>query len=112
MDTPGNTPDASDATDEKALRAAMQAPLTRSPAQGLDGLQAKALDPWRRQVGGEQAVALGATAGWRTHPKAWTLDVLALVATAFLLPMGTTPDPALDELLQPDVLSLISPGEL
>jgi hypothetical protein len=100
------------ATDDHSLRAAMQRSLASSPAQGLEGLQARTLEQWREQTRGEPVIALGATAGWRAHPMAWTLTALALVAAVLLLQMANTPDPALDELLQPDVLSLISLGEL
>lgn len=109
MNTPDEIPDTSS---DEALRAAMQEALTRSTTQGLDGLQARTLEQWRLHTPDKPAVALGATAGWRAHPMAWSLTGLALVAAVLLLPMANAPDPALDELLQPDVLSLISLGEL
>ena len=106
MNTPDNTPN------DQALRTAMQRSLAQSPSQGLDGLQAKALAQWREQAHHTPAMALGTSAAWRMHPRAWLAGAAALVAVALLLQPLTAPDPALDELLQPDLLSLISLGEL
>jgi hypothetical protein len=108
MKTTNDTPDT--ATDH-GLRTAMQESLARSPARGLDDLHAKAIAQWRQHAHGAPVVTLGTSAGWQAHPRAWTLAALALAAAAMLL-MNNAPDPALDELLQPDVLSLISLGEL
>lgn len=106
MNTPDNTPG------DQALRTAMQRSLARSPAQGLDGLQANALAQWRQRTQDMPALALGTTAGWRSPSRAWLLGAAALVAVALLLQPATAPDPALEELMQPDLLSLISLGEL
>ncbi len=104
-----NTPD--DTPGDQALRTAMQRSLAQSSTQGLDGLQAKALAQWREHTH-HTPIALGTSAAWRMHPRAWLAGAAALVAVALLLQPITAPDPALDELLQPDLLSLISLGEL
>lgn len=106
MNTPDNTPN------DQALRSAMQRSLARSSPQGLDALQARALAQWREHAQHPPALALGTSAAWRMHPRAWLAGAAALVAVALLLQPLTAPDPALDELLQPDLLSLISLGEL
>jgi hypothetical protein len=106
MNTPDNTPD------DQGLRTAMRRSLAESPAQGLDGLQAKALAQWRQHAQDTAAVALGTSAGWRPLPRVWFLGAAALVAIALLMQPVTFSDPAQDDLLQPDLLSLISLGEL
>ena len=106
MNTPDNTPK------DQALRAAMQRSLAQSPSQGLDGLQARALAQWGEHAHHPPALTLGTSGAWRMHPRAWLAGAAALVAVALLLQPVTAPDPALDELLQPDLLSLISLGEL
>lgn len=106
MNTPDNTPN------DQALRTAMQRSLAQSPSQGLDGLQARALAQWGEHGRHPPALTLGTSAAWRMHPRAWLAGAAALVAVALLLQPVTAPDPALDELLQPDLLSLISLGEL
>ena len=108
MKTPDETPDTAA---DLALRTAMRRSLADSPAQGLDDLQAKVIAQWRQRVQVEPVTALGTSAGWHALPRAWGLAALALAAAALLL-MNTAPDPAMDELMQPDVLSLISLGEL
>lgn len=108
MKTPDDCPDT--ATDQ-ALRTTMRRSLARSPAQGLDDLQAKAIAQWRQHAQVEPVTALGTSAGWHALPRAWALAALAFAAAALLM-MNTAPDPAMDELMQPDVLSLISLGEL
>lgn len=108
-----NTPDDNQHTPaDHALRTAMRRSLARSSAQGLEDLQAKALAQWRQNTLEPQVLALGTSVGWRAPPRAWALAALVLAAAALLLQMTTAPDPTLDELLQPDVLSLISLGEL
>lgn len=107
MKTPDETPDTAA---DLALRRAMRRSLADSPAQGLDDLQAKAMAQWRQHAQVEPVVALGSSAGWHALPRTWALAALALAAAALLL--NTAPDPAMEELMQPDVLSLISLGEL
>ncbi|WP_300653400.1 hypothetical protein [Hydrogenophaga sp.] len=108
MKTPDETPDTAA---DLALRTAMRRSLADSPAQGLDDLQAKAMAQWRQHAQVDPVVALGSSAGWHALPRTWALAALALAAAALLL-LNTAPDPAMDELMQPDVLSLISLGEL
>jgi hypothetical protein len=108
MKTPDDSPNSAA---DQALRTAMRRSLTRSPAQGLDELQSKAMMQWRQHVHVEPVLTLGTSAGWHELPRTWALAALALAAAALLM-MNTAPDPALDELMQPDVLSLISLGEL
>jgi hypothetical protein len=107
-----NMPDpAPDTAADQALRASMQRSLARSPAHGLDNLRTQVVAQWRQRAPGEAVVTLGTTAGWQPPPRAWVLAALAVAAAALLL-MNTASDPSVDELMQPDVLSLISLGEL
>lgn len=103
--------DTVDTGSDDALRASMQRALASTTSPGLEGLQARAMAEWRAHMRADPSLSLGATAGWRAHPRRWGLAVLAL-AVAGLLLLKAAPDPAQDELLQPDVLSLISLGEL
>ena len=72
---------------------------------------AKAFSQTKQSKSVDPVVALGSSAGWHALPRTWALAALALAAAALLL-LNTAPDPAMDELMQPDVLSLISLGEL
>jgi hypothetical protein len=108
LKTPDDSPDTAA---DHALRSSMRRSLAQSPAHGLDDLQAKAIAQWRLHARVEPVVALGSSAGWQAPPRAWARAALALAAAALLL-MNTAPDPAMDELMQPDLLSLISLGEL
>ena len=108
----GTSPRAADADD--ALRAAMRAALSSGSDADLAPLQSRVLAQWRmRTATASLATPLGGgVAGLRQHPRLLALAALALavaLAGTVYLKRG---DPALDELIEPDVLSLIMIGEL
>jgi hypothetical protein len=102
--------------DDAELRRQLRESLAPLSSEDLQGLEARALDQWRQRTaaqahhGGALAVM---QAHWRLHAAWWSASLLALCLVALLLTRPWAPaDPALDELLQPDVLSLIAAGEL
>lgn len=105
-------------TEDQNLKEQMRRALARSPASGTEALQDRALAQWRLRASG-QPVAHGGVinvlpGSWRAHAKVWLATALlasGLLVLALLRPW-VTPDPALDELMQPDLLSLIAIGEL
>ena len=110
----GTSPRPADADD--ALRATMRAALSSGSDADLAPLQSRVLAQWRmRTATASLATPLGGgVAGLRQHPRLLALAALALAVAVALagsvyLKRG---DPALDELIEPDVLSLIMIGEL
>ncbi|MBL0945033.1 MAG: hypothetical protein IBJ04_11950 [Hydrogenophaga sp.] len=109
-----NTPVADDA----ALRRALREGLAHNAATDSAALQARVLAQWRQRhaqaLGAHQAVTAGGPLprGGAHRPRlAWVAGAL-LVAVALALTWSHRPDPTIDELLQPDVLSQIGLGEL
>ncbi len=103
-------------TNDAELRQQLRESLTTSSSDELRALEARALEQWRQRTAA-QAQHRGPLAvmqaHWRLHPALWSGGLLAVCLAALLLtkPWAQS-DPALDELLQPDVLSLIAAGEL
>lgn len=103
-------------TNDAELRQQLRESLTTSSSDELRALEARALEQWRQRTAA-QAQHRGPLAvmqaHWRLHPALWSGGLLAVCLAALLLtkPWAQS-DPTLDELLQPDVLSLIAAGEL
>ena len=104
--------------DDPSLKHALQTLPAAAANSELDSLGQRVLDDWHARYAGGDAVhaatAPGATLGARLwQRRVWVgsagLAAVAVVATAVLM---TQPDPALDELLQPDVLSEMAIGEM
>jgi len=100
------------------LKHSLRDALARSPAEGLAALEARTLAQWQQRFSGAQPVVHTGPmaclqAGWRGHPMVWggTLMALVLAALLWLKPWALA-EPGIDELMQPDVLSLITMGEL
>ena len=109
------TPHDADSERDQALRQQLKSGLNSARPDDTQALQARVLTQWRQgrshplvTVGAGPAATL--RAAWRQHPLRWTGAVLLLELGLWLL--RPAQDPALDELMQPDVLSLISMGEL
>lgn len=103
--------------DDSRLRQRLRETLAHTPADGLEALESRALAQWRMRTAQGQCLRAGPLAalqaGWRHHPLAWSGTLLALgLAAVLLLKPWAPPDPTLDELMQPDLLSLIAIGEL
>lgn len=114
--TPDGGTDSADS--DQALRQHLRASLSTPPDRELGALQARALAQWRLRTAVQPAPHHGPLAvlqaGWRQHPALWSGAVVALGLATLLIAKPWTPaaDPTLDELLQPDVLSLMADGEL
>ena len=109
-------PDTPPADADRRLRHSLRQALEQAPDEGLQALQARLLAQWRQQQAaapaphGPLAVL---QAGWRQHPLLFKGTLLALGLAGLLLAKPwATPDPGIDELLQPDVLWLMTMGEL
>lgn len=101
---------------DRRLRHSLRQALEQAPDEGQQALQARLLAQWRQQQAaapaphGPLAVL---QAGWRQHPLLCKSALLALtVAGLLLVKPWVRPDAGMDELLQPDVLSLMTMGEL
>ncbi|MCU0925630.1 MAG: hypothetical protein MUF44_06200 [Hydrogenophaga sp.] len=103
-------------SDDAELRQRLRESLAPSSSEDLQALEARALEQWRQRTAAQahqQGPLAVVQAHWRLHPALWSGGLLALCLAALLLTKPwAVPDPALDELLQPDVLSLIAAGEL
>ncbi len=100
---------------DEALKDLLKASLPQGANEGTDALQARVLTQWRQAHPAGGVITSSGSAGvlqaaWRQHPVLWTGAVVALLLGMWLL--RPAQDPVLDELMQPDVLTLISAGEL
>ena len=105
------------ALDDDGLRQRLRESLPHSADAELLALKDRTLHQWRLRGTAQTLQPAGPLAvlqtAWRQHPALWSGALLALgLAFLLLLKPWHQPDPALDELLQPDVLSLMSAGEL
>ena len=115
MKTPSNPADHS-------LRAELRHGLDHSARHGdldTDALQARVIAQWQQRhplADATLAQASGSAlrgGGVQPHRRLWwTAGALLIAALLFSVAPWQRPDPALDELLQLDVLSLISLGEM
>ena len=106
---------AQDQAQDQHLRRSLREALARTPADGLQDLEARALAQWRQRNPAPQhhGPLAALQAGWRHHPWLFKSALLALgLAGVLLAERLLQPDSGIDELMQPDVLSLISMGEL
>lgn len=104
-------------TADRALRQSLRQALEQPPTDDLQTLQARALQQWRLHAAPPAPAPHGPLAvlqaGWRQHPLLFKGTLLALGLAGLLLAKPwATPDPGIDELLQPDVLWLMTMGEL
>lgn len=109
------TPNDRDSGLDEALKNQLKATLPQETDEGTDALQARVLAQWRQALPAGGGVASSGPAGalqaaWRQHPVLWTGALVVLAMALWLL--RPAQDPVLDELMQPDVLTLISNGEL
>ena len=111
------TPNRRDPGHDKALKDRLKATLAQGSAKdATEALQARVLAQWRQARPQGEVVMTSSgpvaslQAAWRQHPLMWA-GALALLVVA-LWALRPARDPALDELMQPDVLTLISSGEL
>lgn len=113
MNTPAHT---RPSPDDQPLRQRLREGLAQAPAKGLEALESRAIEQWRQRTAAQvhhRGPLAVLQAGWHQHPALVSGALLALVLAALLLlKPWAQPDPALDELLQPDVLSLMAAGEL
>lgn len=112
-----NAPHPNERADEsdEQLRARLKHTLAQGSEDSADALQARVLAQWRQArpqavVVTSQGPLASLQAAWRQHPVMWTGALVALVLALWML--RPAQDPALEELMQPDVLTLISNGEL
>lgn len=101
-------------TGDEALRARLRQTLSQH-TDDTDALQARVLAQWHQYrpatvTANSAGPVATLQAAWRQHPLLWTGALVALLATLWAL--RPAQDPVLEELLQPDVLTLISAGEL
>ena len=107
-----------DPTASEALRQALRAGLQQAPAADSEALQARVLAQWRQRHAHLQTEAEPVVAGGPGHlhlpRKAWGWGMLgmAVISAALAYGLAYRTDSALEELLQPDVLSQIGLGEL
>ncbi|WP_137922332.1 hypothetical protein [Hydrogenophaga sp. 2FB] len=106
--------------DDASLRARLRGGLLDTVRSGdSEALQARVLAQWQqRHPAAEATLAQAGGAvlrgGGLRHHRLWLAAGALVVAAALLLVTAPwqRPDPALDELMQLDVLSLISMGEM
>lgn len=103
--------------DDQALRTQLRASLQPSASHDADDLQERVLAQWRQRhpaAAPELAGSHGATVrgGHAGHGARWWLAGSLVLVVALALVWLNRPDPVLEELSQPDVLSQIGLGEL
>lgn len=105
-----------DADLRRALRESLRSPDPRVPAADSEALQARVIAQWRQRHPQQLVQTEPLIVGWHGkgagRPRAWWLVGMGVLVAALAMAWGLRPDPVLDELLQPDVLSQIGLGEL
>lgn len=99
---------------DQALRASLQRSwVSGDDLPGCEALQERVLAQWQqRHPGAEFALAGGPHASTGFRAPRWVLPVLLLAISLSLLGWWNRPDPALEELMQLDVLSQMALGEM
>ncbi len=104
---------------DERLREALRGLPPPADAARLEGLSARVLAQWRTQHGGdatEAGDARGPAAsliGRRGRRPLWIVATGLLASVAIVLGVWLKrPDPVLEELMQPDVLSQMAAGEM
>ncbi|MBT9551430.1 MAG: hypothetical protein IV088_11310 [Hydrogenophaga sp.] len=111
-------PTPSEPDSDARLKQGLRDAFVRSPDEGLAALEARAMAQWQQRSSAAQPVVHAGPlatvqAGWRELPRVWrgALMVVVLATLLWLRPWAPA-EPGIDELMQPDVLSLITMGEL
>jgi hypothetical protein len=111
-----NTPSSPDKVQGEALRERLREALAQTPTSDDQDLEARILEQWRQRTAAQAIRSQGPLAvlqvRWRQHPALWSSTLLALGLALVLLKPWAVTDPTLDELMQLDVLSLMSAGQL
>ena len=103
--------------EDHALRARLRSGL-HNASEGSEALEARVLAQWRQRHAATEAVAASAAGASLRSPgtprRPWWLASGALLAAALLITLATwqRPDPAMEELMQLDVLSEMTLGEM
>ena len=101
---------------DNALRQSMKNALAQPDAQGLDALQSRVMAQWEQRTASHTSMGHGPVASLRQalakRPLQMGLASLAIVAAVAIQTSWPPTDHALDDLMEPDVLSLITLGEL
>lgn len=111
-------PSPSEPDSDARLKHSLRVALARSPDEGLAALEARAMAQWQQRTSAAPPVVhtgpvASLQSGWRGHPMVWGGALMALVLAALMWSKPWAPaEPGIDELMQPDVLSLITMGEL
>ena len=100
---------------DEALRERLKNTPTQGSGESSDALQARVLAQWHQSRPPAVAVTshgplASLQAAWRQHPVLWTGALVVMAVALWML--RPAQDPVLEELMQPDVLTLISAGEL
>lgn len=100
--------------DDESLRTSLQNSLAANGEQaGSQALQDRVLAQWQqRHAAPALALAGGFTASQGFRAPRWALPILLLAISLTLLGWWARPDPALEELMQLDVLSQMALGEM
>ena len=111
--------DAPPSADDEALKGALRSAMSDQPAADTDALASRVMAQWadaHAQAATPVVAAAGRSATLGSAPwrrRLWLgmagVAAVALIATAVAL---LRPDPALEELMQPDVLSQMAIGEM
>lgn len=102
-----------DAALRRALLDSLRGDRGAAP-EGSEALQQRVMAQWRQRHAQTAAewVAVGHPAARWQPARAWAWWGLGVLLVAMALVWSQRPDPALEELMQPDVLSQIGLGEL
>ncbi|MGA0609752.1 hypothetical protein [Caldimonas sp. KR1-144] len=100
--------------DDDELRCALRASPAEADAASIEALQSRVMAHWRASHGAGSAQSNGGHAlRWSASPRWWIgAGGLALGCALAVALWLQRPDPALEELMQPDVLSQMVAGEL
>lgn len=98
------------------LRVALRGALAQADGTRLEALEDRVLAQWEMRAAAARHVSVGPVGvlggGWRSRPLRWGLVAVVIAVALGVQALRMAAAPPMDDLLEPDVLSLIAFGEL
>jgi hypothetical protein len=101
---------------DAGLRVALRSALAQGDGTRLHALEDRVLAQWEMRAAAARQVSVGPVGvlggGWQSKPLRWGLVAVVIAGALGVQALRMAAAPPLDDLLEPDVLSLVAFGEL